>query len=69
MTDLSVFARVAAADSGLCVAISTRPDVGKRTQPRTRKVVVFPAPLRPRNPITSPRSIWKVRSRIAACSP
>ena len=35
----------------------TRPAVGKSTQPSTRSVVDLPAPLSPRKPMTSPRSM------------
>ena len=49
------------AESGpqaLSLVKSIRPPFG-RTRPTTiRKVVVFPAPLRPRSPTTSPDSTW-----------
>ena len=38
----------------------TSPAVGSSTQPRILSVVVLPAPLRPRKPMTSPRSIEKL---------
>ena len=47
----------------------TRPEVGRSTQPRTFSVVDLPAPFSPRKPMTSPRSIWKRRFRMAAWRP
>src|SRR5439155_17679988 len=50
---------------------STRaePPVGRRTVIRTRMVVVFPAPLGPSRPKTTPGDTWKVTSSTAATLP
>ena len=47
----------------------TTPAVGSKTHPSTLSVVLLPAPLSPRKPMTSPRAMLKLRSEIAACSP
>ena len=60
----------AAYDPGPAVyGTTTLPEVGRRTQPRIFSVVVLPAPFNPRNPITSPRWMSKLRSRTAGRSP
>ncbi len=45
------------------------PEVGAIRVPRVRTVVVFPAPLGPRNPNTSPRLTSKETSSYAIRSP
>src|SRR6266581_4144390 len=50
-------------------ATSAVPEVGRIRVPRTRTVVVFPAPFGPRNPNTSPIPTSKVRSSKARRSP
>ena len=52
-----------------CPSSRTVPEVGRSTHPRIRNVVVFPAPLRPRKPTTSPESMRKEEFRMAARAP
>ena len=60
-----------------CVACSTTsspstravPPDGRSTVIKTRRVVVFPAPLGPSRPKTSPGDTWKVTSSTAVTSP
>src|SRR5881296_1325869 len=60
-----------------CVACSTTsspstravPPDGRRTVIRTRRVVVFPAPLGPSRPKTSPGATWNVMSSTAVTLP
>ena len=47
----------------------TLPLVGNRSQARTRKVVVFPAPFSPSRPITSPCAMLVESGPIARRSP
>ena len=48
---------------------STVPEVGRMMSSSMRIVVVLPAPLGPRKPNTSPRSISRSRSATAVNSP
>jgi len=50
-------------------ATSADPDVGRISVPSTRTVVVFPAPLGPRKPNTSPAPTSNVRSWNAVRCP
>ena len=47
----------------------TRPDVGSRSPSSIASVVVFPAPLGPRNPTISPARTWNERSSTTTRAP
>ena len=54
--------------SGIPATVA-EPEVGARSVPRVRTVVVFPAPFGPRNPNTSPRATLNDTSATAVRPP
>ncbi len=68
---IEIRCRICAALAGVSGRPATiaDPDVGAISVPRIRTVVVFPAPLGPRNPNTSPRATLNDTSATAVRQP